>query len=402
MIERGHFWGHNFISVTFPAEKLPAMGYRIYSISRSYVPVPSKPGISANGFNVIENEFFRVEVDQRSGAVSALIDKRAGYNLVPEGKRIGMLQWLLEAPHGMTAWEIGQIVKQVDFLDGATIDMPHRGPYLGTVRARHKLNDSTFTMEILLKAGVPRVEFNLNVNWLERGHAGYGVPMLKAVFPVAVRADKAKFEIPCGYTERSTNGAEVPALKWVDLTGERMDGNGVAGVTLLNDCKYGHNVTESEIRLTLIRSSYDPDPLPELGEHNVRFALVPHGDDWKSYDAARAGYEFNHQIEAVGTDVHQGELPKEKGFVLVKTPNVLLSGIKKAEDGDELILRFYETEGESVEAEVRLDSSLFKPGSSAVETDILERPLSNSAAKLEGDILKVSLPAFGIATVRLG
>jgi len=302
----------------------------------------------------------------------------------------------------MTAWEIGQIIKQIDFVDGATIEMPHRGPYLGTVRAHHKLNDSRFTMEISLKAGVPRVDFNLKVNWLERGHSGYGVPMLKVAFPVAVSGDKAKFEVPCGYIERPTTGEEVPALKWVDLTGDRADGNGTAGVTLLNDQKYGHNVTENEIRLTLIRSSYDPDPLPELGEHNIKFALVPHDGDWKPSDATRAGYEFNNQIESVGTSVHKGDLPAEKGFVSVNPANVVLSGIKKAEDGDELILRLYELEGVDTEAEVKIDPSMVKPGSPVVETDILERPVSDGSARLEGDTLKVLLPAFGIATVKIG
>ena len=181
-----------------------------------------------------------------------------------------------------------------------------------------------------------------------------------------------------------------------------MDGNGSVGAAFLNECKYGHNVTENEIRLTLLRSSYDPDPLPELGQHEIKFALMPHDGDLRPSDAARAGYEFNHQIEAVATDVHKGDLPKEKGFVSVITPNVLLSGIKKAEDGEELVLRLYETEGKAVTAEVEIDSSLVEPNSVAVETDILERPVSDSSAKLEGNTLKVSIPAFGIATVKIG
>ena len=402
VIESGDYWGHRFTSVAFPVEKLPPLGYRVYTVARSYSPVPPKPAISTNGFNVMENEFLEVEVDQRSGAISSLIDKRTGCDLVPESKRMGMLQWLLEAPHSMTAWEIGQIVKQVDFLDGATIDMPHRGPHLATVRAHHKLNDSRFTMEISLKAGIPRVEFNLNANWLERGSPDYGVPMLKIAFPLAVRGSRARFEIPFGYIERPTDGSEVPSQKWVDLTGEHTNGHGTVGATLLNDCKYGHNVTENEIRLTLIRSSYDPDPLPELGQHEVKFALVPHDGSWNPSDAARAGYEFNHQIEVVATDVHKGDMPKEKGFVSVNPSNVLISGLKKAEDSDELILRLYETDGKAVEAEVRIDPSLVKPDSAALETDILERPIPNSTARLDGDTLKVSVPAFGIVTVRIG
>jgi len=225
--------------------------------------------------------------------------------------------------------------------------------------------------------------------------------MLKIAFPVAVNAYKARFEIPCGYVERQTEGSEVPAQKWADLTGDRMDGKGKAGVTLVNESKYGHNATESEIKLTLLRSSYDPDPLPELGQHDIRFAILPHDGNWRPSDAAKAGYEFNHDIEIVATDVHNGDLPKEKAFISVNPSNILLSGIKKAEDTDEIILRLYETDGKDTEAEICLDSSLIKPNRIAMQTDILERPIPGNTAKIENDTLKVFVPAFSIVTVKV-
>ena len=59
-------------------------------------------------------------------------------------------------------------------------------------------------------------------------------------------------------------------------------------------------------------------------------------------------------------------------------------------------------DGKATEAEVQMDPSLIKPDSAAVETDILERPIPNNTAKLEGGVLKVSIPAFGITTVKIG
>lgn len=174
------------------------------------------------------------------------------------------------------------------------------------------------------------------------------------------------------------------------------------GVTLVNDCKYGHSVRGDEIKLTLLRSSYDPDPLPELGNHEVRFALVPHGEDWGPSDATKAGCEFNHLPEVIATDVHKGVLPKERGFLSVSPSNVLLSGVKKAEDDDGLIIRLYETEGRQTEARVHFDPSLVKPDSSAVEVDLLERVISERTAKMECEILKVMVPPFGITSVKIG
>ncbi|RKY03637.1 hypothetical protein DRP77_05710 [Candidatus Poribacteria bacterium] len=401
IIERGGYWGHNFTTIAFPVSDLPPMGYRIYGVDRSDEPIEAEPRAKAEG-NVLENELLRVEVDPESGAIRSLIDKRTGCELVPKGRKLGMLQWLLEEPHGMTAWEIGKIVEQIDIDSGAEVEVVRRGPYLATIRSKNRFKSSTFEMDISLKAGLPMVEFTLRIFWLERGSPDYGVPMLKVVFPVAIRNGRALFEIPFGYIERPTNGEEVPALRWVDLTGEAIDGGGKAGVTLVNECKYGHNVSEGEIKLTLLRSSYDPDPLPELGHHEIRFALIPHGGDWAVSDAVRLGREFNHPFEVVSTDVHPGDLPKEKGFLSVKPSNVILAAVKKAEDDDGLIIRLYEVEGKSVEAEVWIDPSIVRPNSPAVEVDLLERPLEANTARMEGEVLKVRVPARGIATVKIG
>ena len=83
-------------------------------------------------------------------------------------------------------------------------------------------------------------------------------------------------------------------------------------------------------------------------------------------------------------------------------PNVMLSGIKKAEDSDALIVRLYEIEGKQTRARVKIDHRLAAPGSEVVETDLLERPLEASTAKMEGDTLTVTIPACGIATVKVG
>jgi alpha-mannosidase len=400
VIERGAFWGHNFATIAFPVDQLPAIGYKVYTVTHSDCPVEHESSVKSDS-NVIINDFLRVEVDPKTGGISSLYDKRNSCEIVPEGKQLGVLEWLLEEPHGMTAWEIGKIIDRKYINEATKVEMIHSGPSIGTIRAHYNLNNSRITMDISLKAGVPRIDFTLNIYWVERGTPEVGVPMLKAVFPLTVKSDKAKFEIPCGFMERPTNGDEVPAIKWADLTGERLDGKGVAGATLVNESKYGHNISESEIKLTLLRSSYDPDPLPEITQHEIRFALVPHNEKWDPSDSAKVGYEFNHNIEVVATDVHKGDLPKEKMFLSVEPKNIMLSGIKKAEDTDEIIIRLYETDGKDTDAIITIDPSLIKPHKVAVQTDILERPIQDNTALLANSVLKVTIPAFSLVTVKI-
>jgi alpha-mannosidase len=80
----------------------------------------------------------------------------------------------------------------------------------------------------------------------------------------------------------------------------------------------------------------------------------------------------------------------------------MLSGMKRAEDSKALVLRLYEMNGQPVEARVRLDRSLVEPNSPAVETDLLEQPKPKNTARMDGNTLVVSVPAYGIVTVKVG
>ncbi|MGQ9697296.1 MAG: glycoside hydrolase family 38 C-terminal domain-containing protein, partial [Armatimonadota bacterium] len=213
VVERGHYWGHTFTTLAFPARDVPGVGYRTFAVAQSVEPVRTS-GASADASGWLENEFLRVQVDQPSGAVTHLIDKATGYDFVPSGSKLGMLVFQLEAPHGMTAWDIGQIISETPFVSGATLHVAQSGPHAAVLRSSRKYRDSRFTLDIALFAGVPWLEFVLNVEWLERGSPEIGVPMLRVVFPVAVAEPRATYEIPFGSIVRPTNGHEVPALRW--------------------------------------------------------------------------------------------------------------------------------------------------------------------------------------------
>ncbi|HEX2949051.1 MAG TPA: glycoside hydrolase family 38 C-terminal domain-containing protein [Armatimonadota bacterium] len=410
---RGTYWGHNFTEVSFPAHHVPGLGYRSYSVMRSVEP-GTATGCSGDKHGRLENEFFTVEIEQGSGAIVHLIDKRTGIDFVPAGERLGMLEYMLEAPHGMTAWVIGQIIKTVPFTEGATLEFSQNGPFRSAVKVHHKYHDSTFTLTISLAAGVPRVDFSLDVNWLERGAPEIGVPMLKVAFPCALRDCTATYECPNGSVTRSTNPrevkshwesapytGEVPAQKWADVSGIGTQNGQAAGVTVLNDSKYGHSTDGHTMRITLLRSSYDPDQLPEMGKHTIHFAVQPHADAFSASNATRAGYAFNLPFNVVGTGAHAGALSTSSGFAEIQTPNIMLSGIKKAEDSDALIVRVYEMEGKETVARIKLDATLLK-STTVVETDVLEQPVATNTAQIIDGVLQVNVPAFGLATVKIG
>ncbi len=419
IIETGRYWGHSFAVVAFPAAQLPALGYRAYAVETGACPA-SEPGVSLREAGrpvyrlgyvraqtaspvVIRNEHLQLTVAPQAGGIVSLVDRATGTELVPDGAVLGALDREQEAPHAMTAWQLGPIIERVQPLAGATLDMVQEGPHLAAVRLSAREGDSEYALTISLAAESRSVDFALSVNWLERGGPETGVPVLRASFPLAIHEGRASFEIACGTIEREADGEETPALTWADLTGGSTTAEGrTVGATLANECKYGHRLSENALRLTLLRSSYDPDPLPELGRHEIRYALQPHIGPFDPGDAIRAGYALNHPCIPVGTVAQAGELPAEASGIELLTPNVMLSGLKLAEDSDALILRLYEFEGRETEARIRLAPHLAAAGAPAVETDLLERPLAESTARMDGDVLTVTVPAYGIATVRAG
>jgi alpha-mannosidase len=138
-----------------------------------------------------------------------------------------------------------------------------------------------------------------------------------------------------------------------------------------------------------------------LGRHEIAYALRPHVGAWHPSDATREGYDFNVPLNVVSTGRHAGELPTADGLVEIRTPNVILSGLKRAEDNDDLILRVYETDGEAVTAAIRIDERLLPAGGRATPCDLLERPTTDTTASLSGGLLCVEVLAYGISTVRI-
>jgi len=408
VVARGNYWGHNFTTIAFRAD-VPPLGYKVYAVDCAATPVHGVGASTSHMFSsiygidfpdpsgpsVMENEFLKLEIDFPSGAIKHLIDKETGFDYVPEGKLFGVIEAYQESPHGMTAWVIGQTPEKTELITGGVMKVIQKGPNRVAVRCDRKYRESTISVEIGLNAGSRMVDFKVNTRWVERGTPETGVPMLKVAFPVNVKNGTATYEIPFGSQVRPQSEQEIPALKWADLSDKNH------GVTLVNDSKYGHSCVDDTLRLTLIRSSCDPDPLPEIRDHEIRFAVIPHDGPCDRVAATRFGEEFNSPMSVVSTTVQKGDLPPEKSFIEVLPRNVMLAAAKRAEDFESLIIRLYEIEGKDTEASVRIHD-LVDPGSPFTQVDLIERRIHGTEGRMDGDLLTVKVPAFGIVSVAIG
>jgi alpha-mannosidase len=380
--------------LVFIAE-VPSLGYSTYYLAEGTLQESS---IVNTEQTVLENEFFKVEIDRGSGAIRTLYDKKADRFVIKafrhEATRpefSNLFQVFHEAPHGMSAWIIGPVTRIENLLTGAEVELVEKGLVMSRVRTTRKYRDSTITQEIILYNEVPRIDFKTMIDWREVSDEFTEAPMLKVSFSPILSSATATFEIPFGSISRVADGREFPALRWVDLSDDEY------GVSLLNDCKYGFDVHDNTMRMTILRTSYSPDPNPDQGHHELKYSLYPHREDWRKALTFRRGYELNHPLETVVVTnrASQGSLPEEASFLRINPKNIVLSCLKAAEDSDGIIIRIYDATGEGGEAEITLGF----PIKEAIETDLLERNLSR--LKVQDGSLKVRLGPWEIKTIRL-
>jgi len=165
------------------------------------------------------------------------------------------------------------------------------------------------------------------------------------------------------------------------------------------------------IRMTLLRSARYPiemramfgltvdegteAELTDQGEHHIAYALYPHCSGFKEALTARKAYEFNYPLLPLIEPSHEGELPKAHSFVSVQPENIILTVIKKAEDSNDIILRFYETSGKDTKAVIHVAETL----KGARETDLLENEASE--IPVQGRIIEVPISKHEIKTIKI-
>jgi alpha-mannosidase len=405
----GKDWFHSYIDLGVPVT-VGALGHQAFVIEEGPAPADApavKLHVGAHGHErqtvgryALENERLAVSLDPLTGGVSQLLDKSTGRDLADAGNPLAVLEYVIERPRNMSAWVTMDPVR-VTVPEVYSLGPQDKGPHQASMVAQARMGDSKVTVTYTLRAGSSQLDVAIKVQWLERGGDEQGIPALRMRFPAALEDAKARYEIPFGSIQRNEPpGQEVPALRWAHLSG-RGRGNQSAALAVLNDCKYGHSLDGSTLRVMLLRSSYNPDPLPEIGEHNIRLALVPSGGELSVADVTRMAAAVNHPLQVVGTGIHGGQIPPSAQLLSVEPASVVVTCVKRAEQNEDLIVRLLQTEPKSVKAKVRLNAQVLGSPASAAEVDLLERPLAEGSVALAGGEVSVRVAANGLASLKL-
>ena len=238
---------------------------------------------------------------------------------------------------------------------------------------------TTLRQEVSLGAEDDFVTVRTEADWHELFR------MLRAEFLPAVTAHEVACDIQYGTIRRSTGDKtaleqaqfEICAHKYVDVS------DGEKGVSLMNDCKYGHRVKEGLISLNLLRAPVFPDPHADRGRHEFTYALYPHNGAL-SKETLRRAYRLNKPPMAF-TGGH-GFAP----LAVVDNDEVVIALVKKAYGGNALVVRLFESQGKNAGAALKVD---FK------YRDVFETDFMEENGK-PADPAKLTFRPFEIKTVK--
>lgn len=322
------------------APNLPSLGYKTIRTENGANNTSSSHQPMVISKNLLENNYYKIELNQ-NGQIVSLYDKVNNRQVLDDGHRANIFQVFEDKPMNFDAWDIDIYYQQKmkEITDLVEVEVEEEGPLRGTLRLVWRFSDSVIIQRIRIYRTSPRIDFDTEVDWKEKQ------VLLKVAFPVNVRSTKATYDIQFGNIERPTHWNtqwdfakfESVGHKWVDLS----EGN--YGVALLNDCKYGHDIKDNVIRLTLIKSSVRPDETADRCKHVFTYSLLPHKGTWREANVVQQSYGLNYPaIVGEVTSNPEGKMPSNYEFAKLNADHAIIETVKKAEDGEAWVVRLYE------------------------------------------------------------
>lgn len=373
--------------VTFWAADLPGVGWRTYllrpiktvygyeQVSRDFRSQMTSPF-------VMENERLRVEVE-RDGTFN-LTDKQAartyvGLGVMEDGGDVGSPQLYAPPPRDEVVTSRGWPCRVCVEQDGAmrtvvrlecAMRVPEEAEMDCSARSRSCV-DLPITTRLILEKGARFLRLETEVDNRARDHR------LRVVFPTGLeKAASVSAAAPFDVVERPLKAPDCRAWRepysrtqpqsgFVDVSDGR---NGLAiftqglreyevvdvpsrplAITLLRGMRNSMAVHAPETRGELARAGRYC-----LGHHVFRYAVMPHRGDWNAAQLHREFAEFRCDPEVVQFQTRQGEGTWRRACLSVRPAALVLSALKKHEDGDSLLVRLFNPTGKNIKAELEV------------------------------------------------
>jgi alpha-mannosidase len=344
-------------------EKVPSIGYKAFGLEQSdaketYCLLATK--------ELLENEYIRITMNQK-GQMSSIYDKKAEREILPEGTLGNVLMTYEDRPHNWDAWDINSYYTEKSWeVSEVTSIVAEQGSLRSGIKIVRQYLTSTITQYIYIYQDSPRIEVKNEIDWKEN-HL-----LLKALLPVDIHTSEATYDIQYGNVTRPTHyntswdyaKFEVCHHKWLDISEDNY------GVSILNDCKYGCNVHEGVIGLSLLKSATSPNKEADKEFHEFTYTIYPHRGDWKTAGVVKEAYQLNNPLNAIKKKKESGTLPASYQWCTMDAENVMIEVVKEPEkpENNAVIVRLYEYHNRRTKVNLSFDDRVCR----IIECNMLE------------------------------
>jgi len=394
------YWGHLYLRVLVEVAA-PAGGYTSLVLNESgarlvSIVYPNDPRTEEPQTFLLENQHVQARFDPHSFALVSLIDKSSREELVAAA-RPAVFRLIQEDDRaGMTAWIVGRYMQVHPLVDNVRlVKFDSGGPLRQSLAYEITWGSSRLSVTVALDAGSSSLEYTVECDWHEIGRHALGVPQLNFCLPVNFACQAYRYDIPFGTIQRQPADQDVPANSWGSTI--RQETSAKKTIQIVSEGSYAFRGVDDALALTLLRSSYDPDPYPEIGLHRLRFAVNLAGAAALNKDLISTAYDFTHPLDVISGASRR---PASSTLVSLESGAAAVSAIKAPEDGEagELVVRAYETEGQATAVKLKFSREVLQ----AALVDLHEQPLRDAQpAKISGHEVSFEIDAHCIATLRL-
>lgn len=327
---------------------------------RSHQELPAA-GASLQGI-YLENDLIRYEL-AADGTICRIFDKEAGCEVMQPGQVGNRLSLYEDRPANWDAWDVdifyeNQLLEQARLIDWHWIG---DGPVAQMLLLHYQVGQSTIEQRLCLVNNTRRLDFATRIHWQERHR------MLRVAFDVDVTAAEANYEIQYGTVKRPTHRNTSWEMAKFETVGHRFVdlSEPTHGVALLNNGKYGHKILDRTIDLNLLRAPTSPDPDADRGDHEFVYALLPHRGPLENSTVYAEAAQLNQPPAFFPERAGQAAFPCR-----LQDDAAILSVLKKAEAGENWIVRLYEPRGRRAQTRLLLAHN----DQRVMSADLLEHP----------------------------
>lgn len=366
--------------------EIPGMAAMTIRFAEQTAPAQKTPFEIDMAARTIRTPFYEAAWNE-DGWFTRIYDAENRREVVPAGAKANVLEIYEDKPVAHDNWDIDMFhfLKCEQAKLSAAPELIECGALRAVIRFRFAYRHSEFVQDVIFYADNRRIDFQTEAEWHENHR------VMKAAFPTTIRSTKATYDIQYGHVERPTHfntswdyaRFEVVAHKWADLSEEGY------GVSILNNCKYGHSTKDNVMHITLLKSGKNPGTECDMGHHSFTYALLPHAGSAVTGNTIEEAVKLNLPVRVV-----EGAAALMTATVTADSRNVIIDAVKKAEDDDCMIIRVHECRGGHADVELTtgFDMQAYAP------CNLLEEV---GGEKIEATSIKTHLKPFQIQTFKV-